>query len=165
MIRAALYCRVSTDEQAINGDSIRTQTDALTKYAIKENYEIVGKYIDDGYTGTNLKRPELQRLLADVRADKIDIVLITKLDRWGRGVANYYKVNEVLEKHNVNWKTIFEDYDTSTTNGKLLVNIMLSIAENESRTTSDRIKAVFKNKLQLKEVANGTITYGYKKEN
>lgn len=165
MLRAALYCRVSTDEQALNGDSLRTQLDALTKYAVKNDYQIIDKYIDDGYTGTNLNRPHLQRLLSDIKEGKIDIVLITKLDRWGRGVSNYYKVNDILEKHNVYWKTIFEDYDTSTTNGKLLVNIMLSIAENECRVTSDRIKVVFKNKILSNEVVTGKVPFGYKIRN
>lgn len=165
MLRAALYCRVSTDEQALNGDSLRTQLDALTRYAVKNDYQIIDKYIDDGYTGTNLNRPHLQRLLSDIKEHKIDIVLITKLDRWGRGVSNYYKVNDILEKNNVYWKTIFEDYDTSTTNGKLLVNIMLSIAENECRVTSDRIKVVFKNKILSNEVVTGKVPFGYKIRN
>ena len=165
MLRAALYCRVSTDEQALNGDSLRTQLDSLTNYAVKNNYQVIDKYVDDGYTGTNLNRPQLQRLLSDIKENKIDIVLITKLDRWGRGVSNYYKVNDILEKHNVYWKTIFEDYDTSTTNGKLLVNIMLSIAENECRVTSDRIKVVFKNKILSNEVVTGKVPFGYKIRN
>ena len=161
MIRAGLYCRVSTDEQAENGDSLRTQKDALTQFAKKNNYEIIDTYIDDGYSGTNLNRPQLQRLLKDVQRDKLDIILITKLDRWGRGVSNYYKVNDFLEKYNVHWKTVFEDYDTSTTNGKLMVNIMVSIAENESRTIGDRVKVVIKNKLQNNEWPNKP-PFGYK---
>ena len=161
MQRVALYCRVSTEEQVLNGESLKTQEDALKQYAIKNNYEIVDSYIDKGFSGTNLKRPNLQRLLEDVKDNKIDLVLITKLDRWGRGVGNYYKVNDILEKHNVNWKTIFEDYDTSTTTGKLMVNIMLAIAENEARVTIDRIKVVFKNKAENKQVI-GRLPFGYK---
>lgn len=161
MIRAGLYCRVSTDEQAENGDSLRTQQDALIQFAKKCNYQIIDTYIDDGYSGTNLKRPQLQRLLADVKSQKLDIILITKLDRWGRGVSNYYKVNDFLEKHKVHWKTVFEDYDTSTSNGKLLVNIMVSIAENESRTIGDRVKVVIKNKIHNKEWPNQA-PFGYK---
>jgi len=162
MVRAAIYCRVSTDEQAKNGLSLDSQQDALTKYATQMNYEIVDYYIDDGYTGTNLKRPGLIRLLEDVECGLIDIVLITKLDRWGRGVKNYYKVDDILTRNKVHWKTILENYDTTTSAGKLHINIMLSIAENESAVTSDRIKFVFKDKLARKEpVSISRIPYGY----
>lgn len=163
MIRAGIYCRVSTDEQAKNGISLDCQQEALTKYATKMQYLIVDYYVDDGYTGTNLKRPGLQRLLQDVKDKKIDIVLITKLDRWGRGVKNYYKVDEILSENKVHWKTILEDYDTTTSAGKLHINIMLSIAENESAVTADRIKFVFKEKLQKKETLYGgnNMPYGY----
>ena len=81
-----------------------------------------------------------------MRAGKIDIVVFTKLDRWFRNIAEYYKVQEVLETHNVNWKTIHEDYDTSTASGRLKINIMLSVAQDEADRTSERIKAVFDSK-------------------
>ena len=165
MIRAGIYCRVSTEEQAKHGISLDCQQQALTEYATKHQYQIVDYYVDDGYSGTSLKRPELQRLLNDVRANKIDIVLITKLDRWGRGVKNYYKVDDILTSNNVHWKTILEDYDTTTSAGKLHINIMLSIAENEASVTSDRIKFVFQEKLKRKEVVTGRCPPGYKIEN
>ncbi len=80
----ALYIRVSTDEQAINGDSLRTQRDELTKYALDNGYHIYDIYEDDGFSATNLNRPALQRLLEDVRHGKINRILITKLDRLSR---------------------------------------------------------------------------------
>jgi len=162
MIRAGIYCRVSTEEQAKNGISLQCQQDALTEYATKNGYKIIDYYIDDGFSGTSLKRPELQRLLKDVSEKKLDIVLITKLDRWGRGVKNYYKVDEILSNNKVHWKTILEDYDTTTSAGKLHINIMLSIAENEAAVTSERIKFVFKEKLRRKEPVSA-LSYGYKK--
>lgn len=164
MERVALYIRVSTDEQAINGDSLRTQRDELTKYAKKNNYSIVGIYEDDGFSATNLKRPALQRMLEDVKERKIDRILITKLDRLSRGVRNYYKILDILDDNGVFWSTIFEKYDSSTANGRLHINIMLSVAENESAQTSERIKSVFKTKLQNKEIVSGKIPIGYKKE-
>ena len=164
MERVALYVRVSTDEQAINGDSLRTQRDELTKYAKKMNYNIVDIYEDDGFSATNLKRPALQRMLVDVRQNRIDRILITKLDRLSRGVRNYYKILDTLDDHGVFWSTVFEKYDSSTANGRLHINIMLSVAENESAQTSERIKSVFKTKLQNKEIVSGSIAIGYKKE-
>lgn len=161
----ALYLRVSTEEQAVNGDSLRTQRQELTKYALKNNYHIYDIYEDDGFSATNLKRPALQRLLEDVKQGKINRILITKLDRLSRGVRNYYKILDVLDEHGVYWSTVFEKYDSSTANGRLHINIMLSVAENESAQTSERIKSVFRTKLQNKEIVSGSVPLGYKKEN
>lgn len=161
----ALYVRVSTEEQALNGDSLRTQREELTKYALANHFHIMGIYEDDGFSATNLKRPALQRMLEDVKKGKITRILITKLDRLSRGVRNYYKILDVLDENDVYWTTIFEKYDSSTANGRLHINIMLSVAENESAQTSERIRSVFKNKVQQKEIISGKISLGLKKEN
>lgn len=161
----ALYIRVSTEEQALNGDSLRTQRDELTKYALKNGFHIFGIYEDDGFTATNLKRPALKRLLQDVKENKINRILITKLDRLSRGVRNYYKILDTLDEHGVFWQTIFEKYDSSTANGRLHINIMLSVAENESAQTSERIRSVFKTKIENKEIISGKTPIGLKKEN
>lgn len=164
-VRVVFYVRVSTDEQALYGDSLRTQLDTLSKFAKENNYHVVDTYIDDGYTATNLNRPGLQRLLDDVRRGKIDLVLFVKIDRWSRGVRNYYKLQDVLEENKVDWKAVLEKYDTTTTAGRLQINIMLTIAENESSMTSDRIRAVFKNKIANGEVITGAKRFGYDIEN
>ena len=161
----ALYVRVSTEEQAINGDSLRTQREELTRYALANGFHIYGIYEDDGFSATNLKRPALQRLLKDVKLNKINRILITKLDRLSRGVRNYYKILDTLDEHEVYWQTVFEKYDSSTANGRLHINIMLSVAENESAQTSERIRSVFKTKLENKELIAGKIPIGFKKEN
>lgn len=161
----ALYVRVSTEEQAINGDSLRTQREELTKYALKNGFHIYGIYEDDGFSATNLKRPALQRLLNDVKNNKINRILITKLDRLSRGVRNYYKILDTLDEHGVFWQTVFEKYDSSTASGRLHINIMLSVAENESAQTSERIRSVFKTKVENKELIAGKIPIGLKKQN
>ncbi len=163
--RAALYIRVSTDEQALHGDSLSTQRELLTAYAKSNSMEIVGCYVDDGYTASKLNRPALQRMLNDVRLDKIDIILFTKLDRWFRSVRDYYKIQEVIETHHVNWKTILENYDTTTSSGRLHINIMLSVAEDEVSRTSERIKVVFESKVRRGEAINGNFPIGFKVEN
>lgn len=160
----ALYVRVSTEEQAINGDSLRTQREELTKYALANGFHIYGIYEDDGFSATNLKRPALQRLLKDVEQNKVNRILITKLDRLSRGVRNYYKILDTLDEHEVYWQTVFEKYDSSTANGRLHINIMLSVAENESAQTSERIRSVFKTKIENKELIAGKIPIGLKKE-
>jgi DNA invertase Pin-like site-specific DNA recombinase len=87
MTRMAIYCRVSTDAQVKEGDSIQAQLDALRAYAKKNGYEIAGEYIDNGVSGTLLdERDELQRMLDDVRDGKIDLVAFTRLDRYFRSI-------------------------------------------------------------------------------
>lgn len=142
--RVALYIRVSTEEQVLHGDSIRTQTEALEQYSKDNNFIIVDKYIDEGYSATNLKRPNLKRMIEDVKNNKIDLVMITKIDRLSRGVKNYYKIMETLEKHKCDWKTILEDYDSSTAAGRLHINIMLSVAENEEDRLLKELNLFFK---------------------
>ena len=167
MIRVALYIRVSTTEQKLNGLSLEAQRDALTDYANKHNMHIVGIYADEGITARKRldKRLEFQRLISDVKQDKIDLILVTKLDRWFRNIKDYYNTQEILEAHNCNWRTIYEKYDTSTSGGRLHINIMLSINQDECDRTSERIKAVFNHKIENKEVVTGSVPLGFKIEN
>ena len=163
MTRVALYIRVSTSEQVVNGLSLEAQREALENYAKERGYNIVDVYADEGITARKKlsNRKELQRLLEDVKNDKIDLILVTKLDRWFRNIKDYYQVQDILEAHNCNWRTIFENYDTSTASGRLHINIMLSVNQDECDRTSERIKAVFEHKRENKEVCSGSVPYGY----
>jgi len=163
MKRVFLYARVSTEEQAIHGLSIEAQTEALQKWAKNNGCKVVDTYIDAGISARKpaRKRPELQRLLADIQAGKGDLIVFTKLDRWFRNISEYYKVQEVLEKCHVDWRTIHEDYDTSTASGRLKINIMLSVAQDEADRTSERIKAVFETKRDKLEPLTGQMPFGY----
>lgn len=145
-MRVALYARVSTEEQSVKGLSIEAQLAALDEWA--KDKTVVDHYIDPGISARKpaSKRPELQRLLRDVEAGKVDLVAFTKLDRWTRAVKEYWKVQEVLDRHNVAWRAIHEDYETETASGRFKVNIMLAIAEDEADRTSERVKAVFAEK-------------------
>lgn len=166
MERAALYIRVSTEEQALHGLSIEAQTEALDAWSKANGVKVADHYIDAGISARKsaAKRPELQRLLRDIEAGGIDLIVFTKLDRWFRNISEYYKVQEVLEKHRVNWKTIHEDYDTSTASGRLKINIMLSVAQDEADRTSERIRAVFDAKKERREPCTGKVPTGYKIE-
>ena len=119
-MRVALYCRVSTEEQARHGLSLDDQKNALIEYAKTNGMSVVGIYEDAGISARKpyKKRPAILRLLEDVRAKKIDIILFTKLDRWFRNVGNYYAVQEILDAHNVSWRAILEDYETVTASGR-----------------------------------------------
>ena len=161
-MRAALYARVSTLQQT-DKDSIPAQVDALKKYAEEHNYEIQDIYIDDGISGSLLaERDELQRLLENVENGNVDIILICKLDRWFRSVKHYLTVQEILDRHNVPWKTIWESYETVSPTGRLMVTQMLAFAEYECANTSLRINKTFDYKKKSKEILSGKIPYGYK---
>lgn len=163
VIRVAIYIRVSHDEQAKHGLSLDAQIKTLKKYAKEQGWKIVDIYADEGITARKKlsKRKEFQRLMGDVKADKIDMIIFIKLDRWFRNVPDYYKTQEILEEHNVNWKATEEEYDTTTANGRLHLNIKLSIAQNESDQTSDRIKFVFENRRNEGYVVSGAKKMGY----
>ena len=163
MKKAALYIRVSTDEQAKHGFSLGEQQHDLERYAAKHNYAVVDIYADEGNTARKSlgKRKELQRLLDDVRAGHIDIILMKCLDRWFRNIADYYKVQEILDAYGVEWECTQEEYNTTTTNGRLMLNLKLSIAQNESDQTSDRIKYINEGKKRRREECTGKHPYGY----
>ena len=164
IIRAALYPRVSSEEQVMHGHSLQAQEDALIDYANAHNMKIVGIYRDEGNSARKpaLKRPVMLELLDDVKDGKIDRILFIKLDRWFRNVREYHRIQEILEQHHVAWQATMEDYNTATADGRLKVNIMLSVAENEADRTSERIKFIFNSKLQKKEVFFPKVPLGYK---
>ena len=164
MKKTAIYIRVSSDKQAKEGDSIPAHLAALTKYVNERpNLVIAGEYIDDGISGQKYaQRDELQRLLDDVKAGKIDLICFTKLDRWFRSVRHYTATQELLDKHKVDWLAIWEPvYDTTTPSGRLIVNQMMSIAQFEAENTGQRIRSVFDYKASKGEVLSGSTPPGY----
>ena len=168
--RAALYIRVSTEEQAMHGYSLQAQEDNLIQYAQEHGYKIAGIYRDEGNSARKAitKRKVVLQLLEDVKQDKLDLILFIKLDRWTRNVEAYHSVQKILDAHNVSWQATMEDYETLTANGRFKVNIMLSVNESESDRTSERIKFVFEGKRLRKEWCftggPGQWPYGYMPE-
>ena len=162
LTRVAIYIRVSTDKQAKEGDSLEAQEKALRDYAKTHNYIIVDIYIDGGESGQKIKRTNLQRMLQDVELGKIDLVIMTKLDRWFRSVADFYKVIDVLKQNKVNWRTIWEDYDTTTASGEFWLNMSLALGQMEAKRTGERISDIFEHKFKFqKTVCSGNKKYGY----
>lgn len=165
MKRAALYCRVSTDQQVDDGQSIQAQLQALQNHAEKNGYVIADKYIDDGISGTLFnERDELQRLLNDVRQKKIDIICFTKLDRWFRNVRHYLNTQAVLDDFGVPWEAVWERFETVSPQGRLMVTQMLAFAEFEAGNTALRINKVFDYKKTKHEVLSGKVPFGYRIE-
>lgn len=163
MKKTAIYIRVSSDRQVQEGDSIAAQRDALIKYVNdRPDLVLAGEYLDDGVSGQKDKRDELQRLLDDVRQDRIDLIIFTKLDRWFRSVRHYTATQEVLDRHSVTWTAIWESiYDTTTPQGRLIVNQMMSIAQFEAENTGQRIRQVQAYKVTQGEVISGSCPVGY----
>ncbi len=161
--RAALYVRVSTEEQAIRGVSIDAQRERLLAYAKENGLTVVDLYCDEGISARKryTRRPELMRMLSDAEEGKIDVILFIKLDRWFRNIADYYEIQSILDRYGVGWIATEEDYDTTTANGRLSLNVRLAIAQDESDRTSERIKFVFENMVREKRVISGSTPLGF----
>jgi len=162
-MKVFLYMRVSSEEQVKHGYSLDAQEEALKEFCKKNNHVILGEYRDEGISGRKpyTKRPAMVELLRDLEVIKPDIILFTKLDRWFRNIKEYYKVQDILDKHKVDWKAINEEYDTSTASGRLYVNIKLSIAQDEADRTSERIKDIQAQQVAQGKVLGGTVPFGY----
>lgn len=162
-LRVALYIRVSGEEQKMKGLSLEAQQERLEEYAKAHGWIIVGIYIDAAKTARKemRKRTEFQKMIASVKRDEVDLLLFCRLDRWFRSVADYYKIMEILQAHHCDWKTTDEEYDTSTANGRLYINVKLSIAQNEADICGERIDVVFDSKIQHGTVVSGSCPFGY----
>ena len=167
LLRVAVYIRVSSDEQAEKGDSIRDQQERCTRY-IDDRKDMILQdiYIDDGISGQKLDREDFSRLIQNVKDGKIDRIIFTKLDRWFRSLRNYLNTQAVLEKADVGWTAIDQPYfDTSTPYGRAFVAQSMTWAELEAQNGGLRVKDVFKTKIAHGEVVTGKVPKGYKIEN
>lgn len=163
LLRVAIYIRVSTDRQAREGDSMRDQLATGQKYIDShENMLLVDTYVDDGISGQKLNRDDFQRLMDDIKAGRIDLVIFTRLDRWFRNLRHYLNTQDVLDRHGVSWTAIEQPYfDTSTPHGRAFVNNSMIWAELEAQNDSDRILGVFEAKVDHGEVLSGSTLLGY----
>ena len=166
MKRVATYIRVSTDRQAQEGESIPAQRDALAKYIKDHGYIHVREYLDDGISGTKNDRDEFQKMLSGVKAGQIDLILVTKMDRLHRSLRNFLNMQDILDKHNCAWLAIWEPmYDSSTPQGRMIINTMMNLAQFEAEQTGQRIRQVFAYKRSIGEATTGKVPPGYKVEN
>ena len=144
-VRCAIYTRVSTDqglEQDFN--SLDAQYDASQAYIRSQQHAgwtmVRAKYDDGGFSGGNTDRPALQRLLEDVRAGKIDIIVVYKVDRLTRSLADFAKLVELFDRHGVSFVSVTQQFNTTTSMGRLTLNVLLSFAQFEREVTSERIR-------------------------
>lgn len=167
MKRAAIYMRVSTQIQAKEGDSIPAQREALHKYIdSRPDLVCVGEFLDDGISGTKYDRDELQKMLSEVENGKIDLIVVTKMDRLHRSLKNFLDMQDILDKHHCNWLAIWEPmYDTSTPQGRMIINTMMNLAQFEAENTGQRIRQVQSYKVTQGNVISGSCPPGYSIEN
>ena len=166
--RAAGYIRVSTAEQSTKGLSIETQIAEIENYAKLNNMRLEEVYIDRGITARKSlnKRADFMRMMKDVESGRINHIIVLRLDRFFRNVYDYHKMmNEYLDPNNCDWSAVKEQYTTTTTNGRLMINLRLAIAEQECDTDSDRIKDVFANSVRNGYAISGAQPWGFKVEN
>lgn len=144
-LRCAIYTRVSTDEQAEREfSSIDAQREAGEAYTASQRHEgwtlVPAQYDDPGYTGANMDRPGLRRLMTDIEAGKIDVVLCYKVDRLSRSLMDFSRLLETFERYSVAFTSVTQAFNTSTSMGRLTLNILLSFAQFEREMISERTR-------------------------
>jgi DNA invertase Pin-like site-specific DNA recombinase len=144
-VRCAIYTRVSTEhglDQEFN--SLDAQYEAASAYIKSQAHAgwtlIRARYDDGGYSGGSTERPDLQRLLDDIRARKIDVIVVYKVDRLTRSLADFAKLVELFDSHGVSFVSVTQQFNTTTSMGRLTLNVLLSFAQFEREVTSERIR-------------------------
>lgn len=161
------YIRVSTEEQSRKGLSLESQKTDIEEYCKRNGYQLKKLYIDRGISARKHlhKRTAFMEMMNDAKSKKINHIVVIRLDRFFRNVYDYHRMmHEYLDPASCGWSAVKEEYDTTTTNGRLMINLRLSIAEQEADTDSDRIKDVFNNRIKEGFVVSGSVPLGYKIE-
>src|SRR6476660_9821781 len=169
-VRCAIYTRVSTHhglDQEFN--SLDAQYDAASAYIGSQAHAgwtlIRSRYDDGGYSGGSTDRPDLQRLLDDIRARKIDIIVVYKVDRLTRSLADFAKLVELFDAHDVSFVSVTQQFNTTTSMGRLTLNVLLSFAQFEREVTSERIRDKIAASKRKGIWVGGPLPLGYALEN
>jgi DNA invertase Pin-like site-specific DNA recombinase len=156
----AIYTRVSTEDQAKEGFSLDAQLDKLRSYCNARDWDIAGEYIDDGYSGTNTKRPAYKRMLEDIK--NWDAMLVIKMDRIHRNSKNFMAMMEKLKMQKKEFVSMTESLDTSTAMGRFVMDIIQRIAQLESEQIGERVYDGMRQKARTNSGTLGfNIPYGY----
>src|SRR6266853_975411 len=122
-------------------DAQREACEAYIKSQAHEGWRLVrGRYDDGGLSGASLDRPALQELLDDVRGGKIDVIVVYKVDRLTRSLADFAKLVELFDRHSVSFVSVTQSFNTTSSMGRLTLNVLLSFAQFEREVTSERIR-------------------------
>jgi site-specific DNA recombinase len=166
-VRCAIYTRVSTDhglDQEFN--SLDAQYDAASAYIKSQAHAgwtlIRSRYDDGGYSGGSTDRPDLQKLLDDIRARKVDVIVVYKVDRLTRSLADFAKLVELFDAHGVSFVSVTQQFNTTTSMGRLTLNVLLSFAQFEREVTSERIRDKIAASKRKGLWVGGNLPLGYK---
>lgn len=160
-MRCVTYRRVSTEIQREEGFSLEAQKLRLKSFADSQGWTIVDDYADEGYSAKNMNRPALQRLIADMKLKKFDVILIYRLDRFVRSVADLHNLLRMMDTYDVKFKSATESFDTTSATGRMFISIIATLAQWERETIAERVyDAMLKRSEQGKR--NGApAPYGY----
>ena len=164
-LNVAVYRRVSTQEQATDGQSIDAQYEKIKKF-VEFDTTFEGRecnlidFCDNGFSGKNLDRPAVKKLLQEVSFQHIDFVIVVKLDRISRHLPDMYYVLELFNKYDIGFISINEKIDTKTAHGRFFIGILSSLSQLEREQTSERVQSVFK-ELVHKQPLGGKAPFGY----
>ena len=164
--RCAIYTRKSTDEgleQAFN--SLDAQREACAAFILSQKHEgwtvLPTPYDDGGYSGGTMERPALQRLLADIEAGRIDVIVVYKVDRLTRALSDFAKLVEVFDRCGVSFVSITQQFNTTTSMGRLTLNILLSFAQFERELIGERVRDKVAASKKKGMWMGGTVPLGY----
>jgi len=158
--KAVIYTRVSTEDQAKEGFSLDAQLEKLKAYCKARDWDIVEEYVDDGFSGRNVKRPAYNRMIENM--ENWDLLLVLKMDRIHRNSKNFMLMMEFLNKNQKEFVSMSESFDTSTAMGRFVMNIIQLIAQLESEQIGERVYIGMEQKARTNGGVLGfNIPYGY----
>ena len=158
--KAVIYCRVSTEDQAKDGFSLKAQKERLKSYCIAKEWDLRGEYIDDGYSGRSTNRPAYRRMMDE--RDKWDIMVVLKMDRVHRNSKNFTIMMEELNEWGKEFTSMQESFDTTTAMGRFVMDIIQRIAQLESEQIGERVYIGMMQKAKEgKGILGFNIPYGY----
>lgn len=166
--KIALYIRVSTEEQALNPEgSIKSQEQRLREAVRWKNRqvtfgEIAGIYVDAGISAKDMKRPELQAMLKDIRAGKINLIMVTEISRLSRNNRDFLNMWDMMSEHKCSFMSLREDFDTTTAAGEMLMFQLMNFAQFERKQTSERVKANMLSRASRGLYNGGSVPLGYR---
>ena len=164
--RCAVYTRKSTDERLdAEFNSLDAQYDACSAYIKSQvgmGWRLMDKKYDDGgYSGGTMNRPALTELIEDIKAGKIDVVVVYKIDRLSRSLCDFTDLSKLFEQHDVSFVSVTQQIDTSNAAGRMMLNILMSFAQFEREMTADRIRDKIYASKKRGMWTGGPTPYGY----
>ena len=163
-MKSAIYTRVSTSGQALNGESLDMQKERLIDYVKSHKWELYKTYEDGGFSGKDINRPAFQEMMKDAEAKKFDVLVVYKIDRLSRSVLDFHTTMKFFEKQNISFVSVTQQFDTTTSMGRLMLNILVDFANFEREINVDRSLDSYLKRLN-DGISSGAIPYGYKRVN